>query len=370
MKFIYYVTICLLGVSLAGQPARADRLVSIAVDVRQEIITLHLSRTAPHKVFALENPDRLVVDVPAIPGQPEVSLPSSYNGTLIKAVRYGRFTREVSRFVFDLKKPVRVTGVERQPGGLTVGIEATGRPKEKAYPVDLPPEKPLIVIDPGHGGADPGTIGRGGSREKDLVLQYAKTLKEKLLKTGRYEVLLTREDDRSLVLRKRIDMARKVRAALFISLHADSAPARSARGLSVYTLSEQASDEETAALAVQENKADLLVGIDLSEEDDDVAGILLSLAERETMNRSATLADLLVTRLDELVQLLPNTHRFAGFAVLKAPDIPSVLIEIGFLSHAQEEKLIKTRAHREKVTSGIVDGIDAYFKHMKKMDRR
>ncbi len=197
--------------------------------------------------------------------------------------------------------------------------------------------------------------------EKDVVLAYAQALKAKLLKSGHYRVKLTREDDRFIMLRQRVAIARKAGANLFISLHADSAPDMEARGLSVYTVSEKASDEETEALAARENKADVLAGVDLSEERDDVAGILISLAERETKNRSATLADLLVTRLEDKVHLLPNTHRFAGFAVLKAPDIPSVLIEIGFLSHPEEEKLLKSKAYREKVTSGIAEGIDAYY---------
>jgi N-acetylmuramoyl-L-alanine amidase len=172
------------------------------------------------------------------------------------------------------------------------------------------------------------------------------------------------------MLRKRVEYARKNQGTIFISLHADSAPEKSAHGLSVYTLSERASDQETEALAARENKADVLAGIDLSEERDDVAGILISLAERETKNRSSTLADILVAKLEDSVELLPNTHRFAGFAVLKAPDIPSVLIEVGFLSHPAEEKLVRSKSYRDKVTGGIASGIDAYFRQQKKMGER
>ncbi|MBY0406814.1 MAG: N-acetylmuramoyl-L-alanine amidase, partial [Rickettsiales bacterium] len=149
---------------------------------------------------------------------------------------------------------------------------------------------------------------------------------------------------------------------IFISMHANYSHG-STRGFSVYTLSEEASDVEAGLLAAQENKADVLAGMNLANEREDVAGILISLAERDTKNRSATLADFLVTSLDDQVYLLPQSHRFAGFTVLKAPDIPSVLIEIGFLSHPQEEKLIKTKAYRDKVVSGIASGIDSYFKH-------
>src|SRR5690606_36212483 len=151
-----------------------------------------------------------------------------------------------------------------------------------------------------------------------------------------YRVMLTREDDRFIMLRKRIETARKAKGDLFLSLHADSAPTRSARGLSVYTLSEKASDKEAEMLDARENKVDILSDMDLSEESKDVADILISLAQRETKNNSATLATLLVQQLGKKVKLLQNTHRFAGFAVLKAPDIPSVLVETGFVSNHQE----------------------------------
>ena len=225
-----------------------------------------------------------------------------------------------------------------------------------------PESKPLIVIDAGHGGEDPGTIGETGTREKDVTLRYAYALRYALLKTGRYEVAITREDDRFIMLRDRFRMARKVKGALFISLHADSAPTHAARGLSVYTLSEKASDEESAKLAEQENKSDVIAGMDLSTESEDVASILIDLAQRETMNKSTRLADILVAQLGKRVGLLPNPHRYAGFAVLKAPDIPSVLIEIGFLSHPKEEKLINSKHHLEEVVDGLVAGIDGYFR--------
>jgi len=228
------------------------------------------------------------------------------------------------------------------------------------------PSKPVIVIDAGHGGQDPGTSGPGGSDEKDITLDYAKALRDRLMKSGRYQVVLTRDDDEYITLRGRVDIARKAQASLFISLHADSAP-DAVRGLSVYTVSEKASDAEAEALAARENKSDVLSGMDLSEERKDVADILISLAERETKNRSATLADVLVTSLDGKVHLLSNSHRFAGFAVLKAPDIPSVLVEIGFLSHPKEEKLIRSKTYRDKVTAGIAAGVDRYFRVEKRL---
>jgi N-acetylmuramoyl-L-alanine amidase len=381
-KYLYSIVLMLAAIG----PVQAAELASIKVEEKGEIVTLTVPETVPHKVFTVANPDRLVVDVPSLPGRHSVALPSNYDGTLIKTMRFGQFDPETSRFVFDLNRPVGIADVREVPlkkqTQLIITIiaasekaakeqvvarpaEETKKPKAEVKPAPAKKakkkEKPMVVIDPGHGGVDPGTIGPDGTQEKDVVFEYAKSLKSKLLKTGRYRVMLTRDDDRFIMLRKRVEIARKAGGIIFISLHADSAVELSARGLSVYTVSETASDQEAEALAARENKSDVLAGMDLSEERQDVADILISLAQRETKNRSATLADLLVTRLDDQVKLLPNAHRFAGFAVLKAPDVPSVLIEIGFLSHPKEEKLLESKAYREKVISGIASGVDAYF---------
>lgn len=355
-------------------PALAGDLVSVKLDGAQEVITLEIPQTTPHKVFTVPSPDRLVVDVPALAGKPNVSLPAHYEGNALKRVRYGLFDPKTSRFVFELNQPVRVTDVDDGRGRLVITVESDktaaiqpvvrDKPgKQAAKPRKV--EKPMIVIDAGHGGVDPGTIGPENTYEKDLTLAYAKALKAKLLGTGRYRVKLTRDDDTFIMLRERVAIARKAAASMFISIHADSAPTLSARGLSVYTVSENASDKEAEALANRENKADVLAGVDLSDERHDVAGILISLAERDTMNRSATLADELVTTLDDRVRLLQNSHRFAGFAVLKAPDIPSVLIEIGFLSN--EEKMLKSKAYRDKIVGGVAAGVDAYFNEQRRV---
>jgi len=360
--------------------AWAAEVVAVDVDGGQEAITLHVKNVVPHKVFTIPKPERLVVDVPTVGGKPQVSLPDNYRGKLLKNARYGQFNPSTSRFVFELNQPVTVMGIdidEQKGGQITVTLAPEGKAeapaaapkKEKKKPAKpvKKAEKPLIVIDPGHGGVDPGASGGSGVYEKNIVLAYAKALQARLLKDGRYRVMLTRDDDRFIVLRQRVVIARKAGASMFISLHADS-DEQGARGLSVYTVSEKASDAEADALAARENKADVLAGVDLAGERDDVAGILISLAERDTKNRSATLADLLVTRLEDKVDLLPNSHRFAGFAVLKAPDVPSVLVEIGFLSNDEEEKLLKSKNHRDKVVSGIADGVDAYFRLERKLE--
>ncbi len=220
---------------------------------------------------------------------------------------------------------------------------------------------PLVYIDPGHGGSDPGTIGHNGTYEKNVTLAVARELQRQLLASGRYRVKLTRNSDRFVALRARFEMARADHADIFISLHADSSFVGDPRGASIYTLSETSSDAEAAALATKENKADLIAGVDLSKQNVVVTSILIDLAQRETKNLSAHFAELLVEELGRVTFLLPHTHRYAGFAVLKAPDIASVLIELGYLSNAQDEALLLSAAHRAKLAGAMLRAIDGYF---------
>lgn len=230
-----------------------------------------------------------------------------------------------------------------------------------------PLRKPLIVIDAGHGGADPGAIGANKSKEKNITLAAALELKKQLEATGRYKVALTRSDDRYLKLHKRVGIARAKDADLFISLHADSIDKPNVSGASIYTLSNKASDQQTAKLAARENQADLIAGVDLSHEDKDVANILIDLAMRDTMNQSKFFANTVVEKMGKNgIRVLQRPHRYAGFAVLKAPDIPSVLFEMGFMSNAGEARMLATRGHREKIASTLVQSIDAYFQKVLK----
>lgn len=237
-------------------------------------------------------------------------------------------------------------------------------------PVALPPKKPaagrdghvpVIVLDAGHGGKDPGAVGVNGAMEKDITLQMAKEL-ERLLETGgRYRVILTREEDKLLALRQRMDVARTAAADLFISLHADHIEETSLRGASVYTLSENASDAEAAKLAARENKEDLITGVDLSSQSVMVTSILIDLAQRETKNLSARFAAMLSEELADHTHVLRNSHRFAGFVVLKAPDVPSVLLELGYLSNEKDEAALGSKRHRRVLGNAIRDAIDRYF---------
>jgi len=363
-KASFLVILSLFYCALA-MPSWAATFLGVEREGSADVLTLAVGSAETHKVFFLPDPDRLVVDFPHTV-VPSIALPANYNGELIKSVRSGRFNATTVRIVFDLHMQATLVTKTLESGVLTLSIAPGGKPgsKKAAAVKDAPkpkPQKPLVIIDPGHGGSDPGAIGPRGSLEKDIVLTFAKALEDALVKTGRYRVMLTRENDRFIPLRERVRIGRASKGSIFISIHADSAPNNMARGLSVYTLSEKASDAEAEALAVQENKSDIIGGMDLSHEREDVADILISLAQRETRNQSALLADQLVLALDEKVLLLNNAHRMAGFAVLKAPDIPSVLVETGFISHPAEEKLLKTKNYRQKLISGMVQGIDKYF---------
>lgn len=248
-----------------------------------------------------------------------------------------------------------------------------GKPAAKPTPPEnggfagMPPKgKPVVVIDPGHGGVDPGAVGASGVYEKNIVLAMGRELKEKLDASGRFKVVMTRDRDIFLKLRERVARARQAGADLFISLHANTHPNAQMSGLSVYTLSEKSSDAEAEQLAESENKADLIAGIDLSNEAPEVANILIDLAQRETMNLSAVYAGKAVNDLGHEVKLLSNTHRFAGFAVLKAPDVPSVLVELGYLSNPKEEQLLKTDSYRAKLATALARATESYFDQVRK----
>ena len=237
-----------------------------------------------------------------------------------------------------------------------------------AAPFALPPPKPsapnrpwVIAIDAGHGGIDPGASGTSGTYEKYVTLAMARELAEVLEKNNRYKAVLVRDRDVFIRLRDRIAIARAAGADLLVSLHADAIDDARVRGLSVYTLSENASDKEAEMLADRENKADLIAGVDLSDKTPEISNILISLAQRETMNQSARFAGRLIKNLNDDTKLLHNSQRSAGFAVLKAADMPSVLVELGFMSNSQDETALKTKTYRTQLARSIVQSIDDYF---------
>jgi N-acetylmuramoyl-L-alanine amidase len=238
------------------------------------------------------------------------------------------------------------------------------RPDPAAKPAPVS-KRPVIVLDPGHGGVDPGTVGVNGELEKHITLEMARALARELRQSGHYEVHLTRDDDRFIPLSERIAIARSLGADLFLSLHADSIADPRVRGASVYTLSEQASDAEAERLARKENRVDVLAGVDLSVQDEIVAGILIDLARRDTNNKSITFAETLIAEIGDVAELLRRTRRYAGFAVLKSPDTPSVLLELGYLSNPRDAARLGDPRYRERLARAIVRAIDRYFANLR-----
>jgi len=231
----------------------------------------------------------------------------------------------------------------------------------RAATAKAPPTRRTVVLDPGHGGIDPGAIGVTGAYEKEITLSTVELAASLLEATRRYKVVLTRRDDEFIALEDRVARARAARGDLFLSVHADAIPDSDVRGASVFTLSEHASDAEAAALAQRENRADLIAGIDLSRHTPEVSSILLDLARRQTNNQSIVLARKLVAELGRDVRLLNNSHRSAGFVVLKAPDIPSALVELGCLSNRDEEKLLRLATYQKKLATTILRSVNDYF---------
>jgi N-acetylmuramoyl-L-alanine amidase len=234
----------------------------------------------------------------------------------------------------------------------------------KSLAKPTPPFRPkLIALDPGHGGRDPGALGVRGTQEKGVVWTIAGELKQQLMAGGRYRVMLTRAGDSYVALRERVARAQALKADLFLSIHADSHPDPGVRGASVYTLSEEATDREAAALAARENRADKVVsGVPLASQSDTVARALVAMSQRGTVNDSCRLADTIVLTFGQNgVRLLPRTHRKAGFAVLTSPDIPAALVELGYLSNVQDEKLLTVRQHQLALARALRASIDAHF---------
>lgn len=222
--------------------------------------------------------------------------------------------------------------------------------------------RPLVVIDAGHGGMDPGAINpRTRLREKDVTLRIARAIRDQLVADGRVWVALTREDDRFLVLRERFGIARRLHADLFISVHCDSTGSEDASGATAYTLSEVASDKEAARLAARENKADVIGGLNLANAGADVQSILIDLTQRETMNESASFARLLGREARPLMPVKPVFHRMASLMVLKAPDLPSILLETGYISNPTEAAFLNSDDGRERVAQSVSRAVEIHF---------
>lgn len=375
----------LLFLTTSATQAQDKTIVSgIRFGVHKEVtrFVIDLNKKTKHDAFVIRNPYRVVIDLPKTAWQAQSNLPPP-KYSLIKNYRHGAFKPNIHRIVLDAKTSIDIKKSFYLPANKTGKhrlvidmVEAKGTPKAlrkktitKTRPVQktkrVANKKPVIVIDAGHGGIDPGAIGVGGVYEKKITLSTAKMIKETLEKSGRYTVYLTRERDIYLKLKERRDFAHKKNADFFISIHADSIKNKSLRGASVYTLSEKSSDKVAEALAKTENKSDLIAGVDLSDEVQEVTNILIDLAQRETMNLSSKFASMLLKKLKGDIKLLRTPHRFAGFAVLKSVDIPSILIEIGFLSNRNDARLLIKRSFQKKFSQSLLRALDTYFESQK-----
>lgn len=358
-------------------------------DAQRTRFIIDLSRAVELSAFTLADPYRVVVDLPQVVFHLPARTGEAGRG-LIKAFRYGLVMQGGSRVVIDTKGPVSIEKafvnqpLDGEPARLVLDlvpidaetfrrrlaletrpprIDAQRKAEREALAKTGNDSRPLIVIDPGHGGIDTGTMAATGLAEKTIVLEFAQQLLEKLEKSGKHRVMMTRTDDRFISLADRVRLARNAQAALFISIHADALESRDddTRGATVYTLSETASDSEAARIAEAENRADVIAGVDLAAEPEDVADILIDLAQRETKTFSMQFARTLVSELRTSARLHKNPLKSAGFRVLRAPDVPSVLVELGYVSSKNDLKLMTSEAWRSRATDSIARAVERFF---------
>lgn len=373
-------------------------------------LTLEFDDDTPFQFFILSNPYRMVIDIPNLLWKaPKNPLPS-YSG-LISNLRYGQYKNNTLRIVLDFKKPIAIDKYAELPAGkndlvklnksgrrLYIDIVSVVKFKPQRYKSSNWPSKifkkkkeslrltkpnallksvnknnkiiipnfnnkakKLIVLDPGHGGIDPGSIGTKSSVEKTIVLNIAKAAKKRLESSGRYKVILTRNNDIYIPLRDRFKIAEEQKADVFISLHADKLANKNVYGSSVYTLSDKASDSESELLATQENRSDILTGHALDLYSEDVSSILIDLAQESTNRLSWRLAETLLQAISKRMKTVGRPHRYAGFAVLKSPNIASILIELGFLSNPNDRKLLVSKQFSQIFSYVLLTALDSYF---------
>jgi N-acetylmuramoyl-L-alanine amidase len=375
----------------------------LAGDAKQTRFVLDLDKAIQFHAFALANPYRLIVDIPQV----NFHLPAGTGATgrgLVKAFRYGLVMPGGSRIVFDLTGPAKITSssmldaANDQPPRLVLDLEETDAasfteslaesnklelkpavsdqtaaisapqtiPTDQPAPADKPAppadRRPVVVIDPGHGGPDSGTRS-GDQTEKSLVLAYGLALRDQLEKNGKYRVVMTRTDDTFIPLDDRVKFAHSQSASLFVSIHADFLPhgEGDATGATIYTLSDKASDAEAEKLAESENRADAIGGVNLTQEPTDVADILIDLAQRETRTFSNRFAHILMGEMKTATRMHKHPLKSAGFRVLKAPDIPSVLVELGYVSNKSDLEHLLSDSGRQKTVAAMAQAIDVFL---------
>lgn len=385
---VMLAALCVLG---TATPAFAsDKLHAhsfrMAADASRARIVLHFDREPELRWFLLDNPKRLVIDLPETGFS--IAAEETEPRGMISGVQFGNVGATASRLIVtadsaftvdDLAilanensagvrlvadlgaaSPERFHSAMAEQAMTTASTRSTPK-TDRLGSMERDLQRPFtIVIDPGHGGIDIGAEGVTGTLEKTITLAFALELRKQLEDTGRYAVFMTREDDRFLRLDERVRTARQHSADLFMSIHADTVRQRGVRGATVYTLSDRASDAEAAALAARENLADELAGLSVEDTNHEVSDILMDLIRRETHSFSIRFARTLVGQMSDRLDLIKNPHRFAGFRVLRAPDVPSVLIELGYLSNPEDERQLKSAEWRRTAVDSIVEAIEKF----------
>jgi N-acetylmuramoyl-L-alanine amidase len=360
----------------------------IVGDAKRTRFIADLDQTVAMTVFTLADPYRIIVDLPDVAFR--FGEDAGKGRGLISAFRYGLISAGKSRIVIDLTEPVKIDksfvldSVDAEPARVVIDVVPTSRTaflatarafretkdmaanerhQRELRPSVAPSNRLKVVLDPGHGGIDTGAKGDGGALEKDVTLAFAKVLGEKLKATGLYDVIFTRDDDTFVSLGGRVALARAQNADLLISMHANSFFGDSVRGAIIYTISDKASDKMAEQLAAKENEVDVLAGVDIGEDDsDDVKDILVDLTRRETRNFGVVLAQNLIKEMKSSTKMFKVPHQTAGFKVLEAPDVPSAMIELGYLSNKSDEKLMQSDEWRQKTADSVVRAVAAYFR--------
>lgn len=334
-------------------------------------VVFDLSKSVEHSVLILENPNRIVIDFKNT--SKNTAFSSSSNATnVLKSIRSAPRKQSDLRVVLDLKKKARphifaLAADQKMKDRLVVDLHATElsptpiKTHQQQHKINH--QKVIIAIDPGHGGKDPGAIGKKGTREKDITLAVAKKLQKLINRDPHYKAVMTRTTDKYVVLRNRVKKARELQADLFVSLHADSFRSAKVEGASVYALSINGASSEAARwMAQKENASDLIGGISLDDKDDMIASVLLDLTQTNTIQSSIELGNDVLNQLSKVGKVNKKEVQQAGFAVLKAPDMPSILVETAFLSNPKEERRLRSKKHQQNLAKAIFSGIKKHIK--------
>ncbi len=387
LKFIVLAFGLLLVISGASLAKNAIAIATrVSGDAQHARFEADLSKAIGFNVYVLNQPHRVIIDMSGVSFDLAPGLGHEAAG-LINSYRYGVVDDGKSRIVIDTDGPVLISksyvvpAKGKKPARIVVELLKTSQdafdatyakdhPEIEtaaitpviAEPVAVANAKKIIVIDPGHGGIDSGASSPSKTREKEVVLAYGLALRDALEKTGHYKVVMTRSDDTFIPLERRVKIAHENKADLFIAIHADTVKGEEARGATIYTVSDKASDAEAEALAQKENRSDIIAGIDLGSANKQVADILINLAQRESKNQAMYFSKKAVAELKQVTAMTGKPIRSAAFVVLKAPDVPSVLIELGYLSSKQDEKLLTSPEWRFRMAQAMTKAIETYFR--------